>query len=994
MGFNMNVFRILADVSHTASKCILIYQIHHNKSAEGVSLLTQLLYILVFGTRYLDLFWVPPPMSWWNFVLKIFYITSSAYIVYLMMRRYARTREKEYGWKLATWTLGGSLVSAPFVTLLFEGWAGMRFSEILWTFSIILESVCILPQLLLLRQTSVPTVIDSFYLVTLGSYRFFYILNWLVRGIGEGYFDPISVIFGVIQTALYIDFAWVYWSRQRVKLRGGGVVDSDDLTKSFLVRRFIGKRGSTGSEDGEADEDAEALARQENGTIQDGGRSAGGRNWGARGISVSADDTLAEHERPGARRQESYSDAAQADAQPMADPASFEDDDDEADAPPPPAKDNSENKHKKENEDPVERSSTPADAVGSSAGPRTGEQQIHIAIEQDIQFQNLACACPPTMDPDNLQKQNRPESPRYLTFQNSKPGSGLNKFSSTLTREHDFPAAQAMLYAAGVKDEKTLKTFPQVGVASVWWEGNPCNTHLLDIGKEVKKNIEKDEMLAWQYNTIGVSDGITMGGDGMRFSLQTREIIADSIETVTCAQFHDACVTIPGCDKNMPGCVMGMARHNRPSIMIYGGTINPGYSNLLQKPINITTALEAHGAYLFDRLKNPADPSQTKDEILTDIEKTACPGQGACGGMFTANTMATAIETLGLSLPGSASTPATSPEKMRECGKVAKAIRVCMEKQILPKHCLTKRSFENALVMMMALGGSTNGVLHLLAMAVTADVELTLDDFQRISDKIPFIADLAPSGKHLMADLYEIGGVSSVHKLLIAAGLLDGSAITVTGKTLAENVEAWPSLKQGQEIIRSLDNPIKPTGHIEILYGNLAPKGAVAKITGKEGMSFTGKARVFNKEHELDQALNSGSIPRTENLVLVVRYEGPKGGPGMPEQLKASAAIMDAGLKNVALITDGRYSGASHGFIVGHICPEAAVGGPIAVVQDGDEITIDAASHTINMGVDAPELQRRLAEWQPPRRPVTRGVLAKYARLVGDASHGAVTDLF
>ncbi|KAI7212797.1 dihydroxy-acid and 6-phosphogluconate dehydratase [Hortaea werneckii] len=994
MGFNMNVFRILADVSHTASKCILIYQIHHNKSAEGVSLLTQLLYILVFGTRYLDLFWVPPPMSWWNFVLKIFYITSSAYIVYLMMRRYARTREKEYGWKLATWTLGGSLVSAPFVTLLFEGWAGMRFSEILWTFSIILESVCILPQLLLLRQTSVPTVIDSFYLVTLGSYRFFYILNWLVRGIGEGYFDPISVIFGIIQTALYIDFAWVYWSRQRVKLRGGGVVDSDDLTKSFLVRRFIGKRGSTGSEDGEADEDAEALARQENGTIQDGGRSAGGRNWGARGISVSADDTLAEHERPGARRQESYSDAAQADAQPMADPASFEDDDDEADAPPPPAKDNSENKHKKENEDPVERSSTPADAVGSSAGPRTGEQQIHIAIEQDIQFQNLASACPPTMDPDNLQKQNRPESPRYLTFQNSKPGSGLNKFSSTLTREHDFPAAQAMLYAAGVKDEKTLKTFPQVGVASVWWEGNPCNTHLLDIGKEVKKNIEKDEMLAWQYNTIGVSDGITMGGDGMRFSLQTREIIADSIETVTCAQFHDACVTIPGCDKNMPGCVMGMARHNRPSIMIYGGTINPGYSNLLQKPINITTALEAHGAYLFDRLKNPADPSQTKDEILTDIEKTACPGQGACGGMFTANTMATAIETLGLSLPGSASTPATSPEKMRECGKVAKAIRVCMEKQILPKHCLTKRSFENALVMMMALGGSTNGVLHLLAMAVTADVELTLDDFQRISDKIPFIADLAPSGKHLMADLYEIGGVSSVHKLLIAAGLLDGSTITVTGKTLAENVESWPSLKQGQEIIRSLDNPIKPTGHIEILYGNLAPKGAVAKITGKEGMSFTGKARVFNKEHELDQALNSGSIPRTENLVLVVRYEGPKGGPGMPEQLKASAAIMGAGLKNVALITDGRYSGASHGFIVGHICPEAAVGGPIAVVQDGDEITIDAASHTINMGVDASELQRRLAEWQPPRRPVTRGVLAKYARLVGDASHGAVTDLF
>lgn len=602
---------------------------------------------------------------------------------------------------------------------------------------------------------------------------------------------------------------------------------------------------------------------------------------------------------------------------------------------------------------------------------------------------------PPTMDPSNLDKQWQPEEPRFLDFQHSKPGSGLNKFSSTLTREHDFPAAQAMLYAAGVPDEHTLKTFPQVGIASVWWEGNPCNTHLLDLGKEVKRAILKDDMLAWQYNTIGVSDGITMGGDGMRFSLQTREIIADSIETVTCAQFHDACITIPGCDKNMPGCIMGMARHNRPSIMIYGGTINPGYSQLLKKPINITTALEAHGAYLFNNLKNPDDPSQTKDEILSDIEKTACPGQGACGGMFTANTMATAIETLGLSLPGSASTPATSPEKMRECQKVAKAIRVCMEKNILPRDCLTKRSFENALVMMMALGGSTNGVLHLLAMAGTAGVDLRLDDFQKVSDRIPFIADLAPSGKHLMADLYEIGGIPSVQKLLIAAGLLDGMTITVTGKTLADNVESWPSLKQGQEIIRSLDNPIKPTGHIEILYGNLAPEGAVAKITGKEGMTFTGKARVFEKEHELDRALNKGEISRTENLVLVVRYEGPKGGPGMPEQLKASAAIMGAKLTNIALITDGRYSGASHGFIVGHMTPEAAVGGPIAIVQDGDTITIDASNHKIDMvDVSEEEVKRRLKEWKAPRMPVTRGVLAKYARLVGDASHGAMTDLF
>lgn len=598
------------------------------------------------------------------------------------------------------------------------------------------------------------------------------------------------------------------------------------------------------------------------------------------------------------------------------------------------------------------------------------------------------------MEPSNQDKQRQPEEPRYLDFQHSKPGSGLNRYSSTLTREHDFPAAQAMLYAAGVRDEKTLKTAPQVGVASVWWEGNPCNQHLLELGREVKKSIEKQDMLAWQYNTVGVSDGITMGGEGMRFSLQTREIIADSIETVTCAQHHDACVTIPGCDKNMPGCVMGMARHNRPSLMIYGGTINPGYSKLLRKPINITTALEAHGAYIYDTLRNPAEPSQTKDELLSDIEKHACPGSGACGGMFTANTMATIIETLGLTLPGSASTPATSPVKMRECAKAAEAIKVCMERNIRPRDCMTRKAFENALVMMMALGGSTNGVLHTLAMAGTAGVPLTLDDFQRCSDRIPFLADMAPSGKYLMADLYDIGGIPSVQKLLIAAKLLDGDTITVTGKTLAENVESWPSLSQGQEIIRSLDNPIKATGHLEILYGNLAPGGAVAKITGKEGMRFTGKARVFDKEHGLDDALNKGEIPRTEALVLIVRYEGPIGGPGMPEQLKASASIMGAGLKNVALITDGRYSGASHGFIVGHIVPEAAVGGPIALVRDGDVVTIDAEKHSLDMDVSEGEIEARRKAWKPPRMPVTRGTLAKYARLVGDASHGAMTDLF
>ncbi|KAI9698271.1 MAG: hypothetical protein M1820_007541 [Bogoriella megaspora] len=568
------------------------------------------------------------------------------------------------------------------------------------------------------------------------------------------------------------------------------------------------------------------------------------------------------------------------------------------------------------------------------------------------------------MEYHDLDQQWHPEEPRYVEFPNLPFGTTqngqpvLNRFSSTLTKDHDYPAAQAMLYAAGVPDEQAMKNAAHVGIATVWWEGNPCNTHR------------------------------------MRFSLQTREIIADSIETTTCAQYHDACISIPGCDKNMPGCIMGFARHNRPSIMIYGGTIMPGYSNLLRKPINIATALEAHGAFLFDTLKNPEYPEQTKDEILTDIEKTACPGPGACGGMYTANTMATAIESMGLTLPGSSSNPATSPVKMRECQKVAEAIKTCMVNNILPRDLLTKRSFENAMVMMMALGGSTNGVLHYLAIAGTAGVDLTLDDFQRVSRKIPFIANLAPSGKYYMADLYDIGGVPSVMKLLVAAGLLDGGIPTVTGRTLAENISSFPSLPQGNEIIRSLDNPIKRTGHIEILRGNLAPEGSVAKITGKEGLRFIGKARVFDKEHQLNTALNAGQVPRTENLVLIVRYEGPKGGPGMPEQLKASATLMGARLTNVALITDGRYSGASHGFIVGHVCPEAAVGGPIAVVRDGDTVIIDAERNTVDMDVSDEDIQRRLKEWKRPKRTVTRGTLSKYERLVGDASHGAMTDLF
>lgn len=483
----------------------------------------------------------------------------------------------------------------------------------------------------------------------------------------------------------------------------------------------------------------------------------------------------------------------------------------------------------------------------------------------------------------------------------------------------------------------------------------------------------------------------------MRFSLQTREIIADSIETVTCAQHHDACITLPGCDKNMPGCVMAMARHNRPSIMIYGGTIAVGYSKLLRKPINISTCYEASGAYIYNTLAQPSDGgdvSKTKDEIMDDIEHHACPGAGACGGMYTANTMATAIESMGLTLPGSSSNPATSPAKMRECAKAAEAIKVCMAKNIKPRDLLTKRSFENAMVITMALGGSTNGVVHFLAMAATAGVSLSLDDFQRVSNKIPFIADLAPSGKYYMANLYEIGGIPSVQKLLAAAGLMDGGIPTVTGKTLAENIESFPSLPQDQVIIKPLSSPIKSTGHLQILRGNLAPGGAVAKITGKEGTKFTGKARVFDKESQLDAAFNNSSIRHGENLVLIVRYEGPKGGPGMPEQLKASAALMGARLTNVALVTDGRYSGASHGFIVGHVVPEAAVGGPIAVVRDGDIVTIDAETNAIDMAVSADEIRLRMSAWTPPKRTVTRGVLAKYAHLVGDASHGAMTDLF
>ncbi|OBR13110.1 dihydroxy-acid dehydratase [Colletotrichum higginsianum IMI 349063] len=606
--------------------------------------------------------------------------------------------------------------------------------------------------------------------------------------------------------------------------------------------------------------------------------------------------------------------------------------------------------------------------------------------------------------PGDVKETGYKDSHDYIQFKEHAIDGQLNRWSHTITREHDFPGAQAMLYGAGVPNKEMMKKAPHVGIATVWWEGNPCkyvnllsSWTILDFGKIVKKAVEKQGMLGWQFNTVGVSDAITMGGEGMRFSLQTREIIADSIESVTCAQHHDANISIPGCDKNMPGTIMAAARHNRPFIMIYGGTIMKGHSDLLEKPINISTCYEARGAFTYDRLhakSNPGAEGRTPSDVLDDIEQHACPGAGACGGMYTANTMATAIEAMGLSLPGSSSYPALSPEKARECERAAEAIKIVMEKGLRPRDLMTRAAFENALVLTMILGGSTNGVLHFLAMANTADVPLTIDDVDRTSNRIPFLADLAPSGKYYMEDLYRVGGTPSVLKMLVAAGLIDGSVMTVTGRTLAENVADWPSLDPNQKIIRPLSNPIKETGHIRILRGNLAPEGAVAKITGKEGLSFTGTARVFDKEHELDVALSAGSIRREDgNLVLIVRYEGPKGGPGMPEQLRASAAIMGAGLDNVALVTDGRYSGASHGFIVGHVCPEAAVGGPLALVRDGDTVTINAETNRIDaVDVDEAEFERRRRDWKAPLPHVRRGVLGKYARLVGDASHGAVTD--
>ena len=554
----------------------------------------------------------------------------------------------------------------------------------------------------------------------------------------------------------------------------------------------------------------------------------------------------------------------------------------------------------------------------------------------------------------------------------------LNRYSSRITQRKSQGASQAMLYGTGLTEEDMNKA--QVGICSMWYEGNTCNMHLNDLAAEVKRGVQEAGLVGLRFNTIGVSDGISMGTEGMSYSLQSRDLIADSIETVMCAQWYDALIALPGCDKNMPGSVIAMGRLNRPAIMIYGGTIRAGCWE--DRKLDIVSAFQSYGEYLAGSIDE-----QTRKEIV----KHACPGAGACGGMYTANTMATAIEAMGMSLPYSSSIPAEDPAKRQECRRAGEAIRLLLERDIKPRDIMTREAFENAMVMVMALGGSTNAVLHLIAIARSVDVPLSLDDFQRVSDRVPYIADLKPSGRFVQEDLHRVGGTPAVMKYLLEEGLLHGDVLTVTGKTLAENLAEVSPLAEGQEIVRPLSDPIKPTGHIQILYGNLAPEGAVAKITGKEGERFTGPARVFDSEEDMLAALEQKRIQ--EGDVVIIRYEGPKGGPGMPEMLTPTSAIVGAGLGGkVALLTDGRFSGGSHGFIVGHITPEAQVGGPIALVQDGDQVTIDAVNRRIDVAVSDEELQRRRQSWQAPPWKAQRGTLFKYIRCVKSASEGCVTD--
>lgn len=554
----------------------------------------------------------------------------------------------------------------------------------------------------------------------------------------------------------------------------------------------------------------------------------------------------------------------------------------------------------------------------------------------------------------------------------------LNKYSSRLTQEESQVGSQAMLYGAGLTDEDMDKA--QVGIASTGWEGNPCNMHLNDLAVHVRDSVWDSDLVGFIYHSIGVSDGISMGTQGMKYSLQSREIIADSIETVMRAQWYDGNISIVGCDKNMPGSVMAMARFNRPSIMVYGGTIRPGKLN--GQDLDVVSAFESYGQYLSDEI--------SKGE-MKNVLRHACPGAGACGGMYTANTMASAIETMGMSLPFSSSIPATHEQKIEECRKAGNAILHLLKEDIKPRDIITREALENAVTITVALGGSTNAVMHLLAIARSAEVPFTIDDFQEISNNTPYLADLKPSGKYVMEDLYNVGGVPAVQKLLMEEGYLHGDCLTVTGDTLAENVADVPGLFEEQKIIAPVDNPIKENGHLQILYGNLAPDGAVAKITGKEGTQFTGTAKVYNSEEESLGAIQNGKVQ--EGDVVVIRYEGPKGGPGMREMLSITAAIMGAGLgKEVALITDGRFSGGSHGFVIGHVTPEAQVGGLIALIEDGDEITIDADERIMKVHLSDEELDERRRNWEAPPLSVTSGSLYKYAKLVSSASEGCVTD--
>ncbi len=554
----------------------------------------------------------------------------------------------------------------------------------------------------------------------------------------------------------------------------------------------------------------------------------------------------------------------------------------------------------------------------------------------------------------------------------------LNRFSSHITQPKSQGASQAMLYGTGMTPEDMDK--PQVGIASMWYEGNTCNMHLLDLAGEVKNGVGEAGMVGMRFNTIGVSDGISMGTAGMSYSLQSRDLIADSIETVMGAQWYDALVTLPGCDKNMPGCLIAMGRLNRPAIMVYGGTIKPGHRN--SDKLDIVSAFQCYGQFVAGSIS---------EEERQEIVRKSCPGAGACGGMYTANTMATAIEALGMSLPYSSSIPAVDPEKAQECRRAGAAILELLRADLKPRDIMTRAAFENAMVMVMALGGSTNAVLHLIAMARAVDVPLSIDDFQSVSDRVPYLADLKPSGRFVQEDLHSVGGTPAVMKYLLENDYLDGSCMTVTGKTLAENLEPLPGLQEGQRIVHTLDQPIKPSGHIRILRGSLAPDGAVAKITGKEGLRFSGPARVFDSEEEMLTALEKKGIQKGD--VVVIRYEGPKGGPGMPEMLTPTSAIMGAGLGgDVALLTDGRFSGGSHGFIVGHITPEAQVGGPLGLVQDGDTVTIDAETNSLDVELSDAELDRRGAAWQAPPLKATGGTLYKYIKNVNSASDGCVTD--